>query len=130
MRFPLFFDASFVSGGEKASTRVAHCTCGEKLGRIAKSPCTSFVKMLGVTLRLIQRTMATIRSSGFKLGTGIAIDALSGTQNIAQAPTLSTAPSRLLHLGTIDVRLRSLWTATTDFYVTATFNRMCSVDRR
>lgn len=110
---------------------MAHCTCGEKLGRIAKSPCASFVKMLGVTLRLIQRTVATIRSSGFKLGMGIAIDALAGTQNIAaRAPTLSAAPSRLLHLDTIDVRLRSLWTATTDFYVTATFNRMCSVDRR
>jgi CheY-like chemotaxis protein len=42
------------------------------------------------------------RSSGFKVGIGIVIAALTGIQNAAaQAPTLSVDPSRLPRLGTI-----------------------------
>ena len=48
------------------------------------------------------------RSSGFKVGIGIAIAALTGIQNAsAQAPTLSVDPSRLPRLGTIDARFQS-----------------------
>ncbi|MEH2495344.1 hypothetical protein V1294_001823 [Bradyrhizobium sp. AZCC 1678] len=48
------------------------------------------------------------RSSGFKVGIGIAITALVGIQKAAaQAPPLSLDPSRLLRLGTIDARFQS-----------------------
>ena len=48
------------------------------------------------------------RSSGFKVGMGIAIAALAGSQQAAaQAPTLSVDPSRLPRLGTIDARFQS-----------------------
>jgi hypothetical protein len=48
------------------------------------------------------------RSSGFKVGMGIAIAALAGIQQAgAQAPTLSVDPSRLPRLGTIDERFQS-----------------------
>ncbi|WP_249790999.1 hypothetical protein [Bradyrhizobium sp. SRL28] len=48
------------------------------------------------------------RSSGFKVGMGIAVAALAGSQDAAaQAPTLSVDPSRLPRLGTIDVRFQS-----------------------
>ena len=48
------------------------------------------------------------RSSGFKVGMGIAIAALTGIQQAAaQAPTLSVDPSRLPRLGTIDARFQS-----------------------
>jgi heparanase 1 len=48
------------------------------------------------------------RSSGFKVGMGIAIAALTGIQEAsAQAPTLSVDPSQLPHLGTIDARFQS-----------------------
>ena len=48
------------------------------------------------------------RSSGFKVGMGIAIAALAGSQqSAAQAPTLSVDPSRLPRLGTIDARFQS-----------------------
>jgi hypothetical protein len=48
------------------------------------------------------------RSSGFKVGMGIAIAALAGIQKAAaQAPTLSVDPSRLPRLGTIDARFQS-----------------------
>ena len=48
------------------------------------------------------------RSSGFKVGMGIAIAALAGIQQAAaQAPTLSVDPSRLPRLGTIDARFQS-----------------------
>jgi hypothetical protein len=48
------------------------------------------------------------RSSGFKVGMGIAIAALTGIQKAAaQAPTLSVDPSRLPRLGTIDARFQS-----------------------
>ena len=48
------------------------------------------------------------RSSGFKVGMGIAIAALAGSQKAAaQAPTLSVDPSRLPRLGTIDARFQS-----------------------
>src|ERR1700704_3682086 len=52
--------------------------------------------------------MAMTRSSGFKVGIGIAIAALMGSQNAsAQAPTLSVDPSRLPRLGTVDARFQS-----------------------
>jgi hypothetical protein len=48
------------------------------------------------------------RSSGFKVGMGIAIAALTGIQKAAaQAPTLSVDPSRLPRLGTVDARFQS-----------------------
>ena len=48
------------------------------------------------------------RSSGFKVGMGIAVAALAGIQQAAaQAPTLSVDPSRLPRLGTIDARFQS-----------------------
>jgi glycosyl hydrolase family 79 len=48
------------------------------------------------------------RSSGFKVGIGIAIAALTAIQQaVAQAPTLSIDPSRLPRLGTIDARFQS-----------------------
>ena len=48
------------------------------------------------------------RSSGFKVGMGIAIAALAGSQKAAaQAPTLSVDPSRLPRLGTVDARFQS-----------------------
>ena len=48
------------------------------------------------------------RSSGFKVGMGIAVAALAGSQQAAaQAPTLSVDPSRLPRLGTIDARFQS-----------------------
>ena len=48
------------------------------------------------------------RSSGFKVGMGIAVAALAGGQDAAaQAPTLSVDPSRLPRLGTIDARFQS-----------------------
>jgi hypothetical protein len=48
------------------------------------------------------------RSSGFKVGIGIAITALVGIQKAAaQAPPLSLDPSRLPRLGTIDARFQS-----------------------
>jgi hypothetical protein len=48
------------------------------------------------------------RSSGFKVGMGIAVAALAGNQKAAtQAPTLSVDPSRLPRLGTIDARFQS-----------------------
>ena len=48
------------------------------------------------------------RSSGFKVGMGIAIAALTSSPNAAaQAPTLSVDPSRLPRLGTIDARFQS-----------------------
>ncbi len=48
------------------------------------------------------------RSSGFKVGMGIVIAALAGSQKAAaQAPTLSVDPSRLPRLGTIDARFQS-----------------------
>jgi hypothetical protein len=48
------------------------------------------------------------RSSGFKVGMGIAIAALTGIQQAAaQAPTLSVDPSRLPRLGTVDARFQS-----------------------
>jgi hypothetical protein len=47
-------------------------------------------------------------SSGFTVGMGIAIAALTGIQKAAaQAPTLSVDPSRLPRLGTIDARFQS-----------------------
>ncbi|MEH2624515.1 hypothetical protein V1292_002570 [Bradyrhizobium sp. AZCC 1719] len=48
------------------------------------------------------------RSSGFKVGMGIAIAALTAIANAAaQAPTLSVDPSRLPRLGTVDARFQS-----------------------
>ena len=48
------------------------------------------------------------RSSGFKVGMGIAVAALAGNQQAtAQAPTLSVDPSRLPRLGTVDARFQS-----------------------
>jgi hypothetical protein len=48
------------------------------------------------------------RSSGFKVGFGIAVAALAGNQKAtAQAPALSVDPSRLPRLGTIDERFQS-----------------------
>ena len=48
------------------------------------------------------------RSSGFKVGMGIVIAALMGSQKAAaQAPTLSVDPSRLPRLGTVDARFQS-----------------------
>ena len=48
------------------------------------------------------------RSSGFRVGMGIAIAALAGIPGAAaQAPTLSVDPSRLPRLGTIDERFQS-----------------------
>jgi hypothetical protein len=48
------------------------------------------------------------RSSGFKVGMGIAVAALAEIQNAAaQAPTLSVDPSRLPRLATIDARFQS-----------------------
>ncbi|MEH2520208.1 hypothetical protein V1279_005781 [Bradyrhizobium sp. AZCC 1610] len=48
------------------------------------------------------------RSNGFKVGMGIAIAALTGSQKAtAQAPTLSVDPSRLPRLGTVDERFQS-----------------------
>ena len=48
------------------------------------------------------------RSSGFKVGIGIAIAALTAIQQaVAQAPTLSIDPPRLPRLGTIDARFQS-----------------------
>ena len=48
------------------------------------------------------------RSSGFKVGMGIAIAVLAGSQMAAaQAPTLSVDPSRLPHLSTVDARFQS-----------------------
>jgi len=57
--------------------------------------------------------------------------ALTGTRNVAaEAPTLFADPSRLPHLGTIDVGLRSWWTAIAGFQAAATSDRMRSADRR
>jgi hypothetical protein len=48
------------------------------------------------------------RSSGFKVGLGIAVAALTGIQQAtAQAPALSVDPSRLPRLGTVDARFQS-----------------------
>ena len=48
------------------------------------------------------------RSNGFKVGMGIAIAALAGSQQtLAQTPALSVDPSRLPRLGTIDARFQS-----------------------
>ncbi|WP_065750901.1 hypothetical protein [Bradyrhizobium paxllaeri] len=48
------------------------------------------------------------RSSGFKVGMGIAIAALAAIPKLAaQAPTLSVDPSRLPRLGTVDARFQS-----------------------
>jgi hypothetical protein len=48
------------------------------------------------------------RSSGFKVGMGIAIAALTGIQQaVGQAPALSVDPARLPRLGTIDARFQS-----------------------
>jgi hypothetical protein len=48
------------------------------------------------------------RSSGFKVGMGIVVAALAGSQKAAaQAPTLFVDPSRLPRLGTIDERFQS-----------------------
>ncbi|WP_245310613.1 hypothetical protein [Bradyrhizobium valentinum] len=48
------------------------------------------------------------RSSGFKVGMGIAIAALAGSQKAAaQTPMLSVDPSQLPRLGTIDERFQS-----------------------
>ncbi len=48
------------------------------------------------------------RSSGFKVGMGIAVAALAGSQQAAaQAPTLSVDPSRLPRVGTIGARFQS-----------------------
>ena len=48
------------------------------------------------------------RSSGFKIGMGIAVATLAGSQQAAaQAPTLSVDPSRLTRVGTIDARFQS-----------------------
>lgn len=48
------------------------------------------------------------RSSAFKVGMGIAVAALAGSeQALAQAPALSVDPSRLPRLGTIDARFQS-----------------------
>jgi hypothetical protein len=48
------------------------------------------------------------RSSGFKVGMGIVIAALAGSQQAAaQVTTLSVDPSRLPRLGTIDARFQS-----------------------
>jgi hypothetical protein len=48
------------------------------------------------------------RSNGFKVGMGIAIAALTGSQKAAaQAPTLSVDTSRLPRLGTVDERFQS-----------------------
>ena len=48
------------------------------------------------------------RSSGFKVGIGIVIAALTGIQQAsAQTPTLSVDPSRLPRLGSIDERFQS-----------------------
>jgi hypothetical protein len=52
--------------------------------------------------------MAMARFSGFKVGIGIAIAALVGSEKaVAQALTLSLDPSRLPRLGTIDERFQS-----------------------
>jgi hypothetical protein len=52
--------------------------------------------------------MAMTRSSGFKVGMGIAVAALAGSgKAAAQAPTLSVEPSSLPRLGTIDDRFQS-----------------------
>src|SRR5207249_10779456 len=52
--------------------------------------------------------MAMTRSSGFKVGMGIVIAALTGIQQAsAQTPTLSVDPSRLQRLGSIDERFQS-----------------------
>ena len=52
--------------------------------------------------------MAMTRFSGFKVGIGIAIVALVGSEKaVAQALTLSLDPSRLPRLGTIDERFQS-----------------------
>ena len=48
------------------------------------------------------------RSSGFKVGMGIVVAALAGSQQAAaQASTLSVDPSRLPRLGTVDARFQS-----------------------
>ena len=48
------------------------------------------------------------RSSGFKVGMGIVVVALAGSQKAAaQASTLFVDPSRLPRLGTIDERFQS-----------------------
>jgi Glycosyl hydrolase family 79, N-terminal domain len=47
------------------------------------------------------------RSSGFKVGMGIVIAALTGIEAAAQAPTLSLDLSRLPRLGTVDARFQS-----------------------
>src|SRR5213596_2081015 len=52
--------------------------------------------------------MAMTRSSGFKVGMGIVIAAVTGIQKAAaEVPTLSIDPSRLPRLGTIDARFQS-----------------------
>jgi hypothetical protein len=52
--------------------------------------------------------MVMTRSSGFKVGMGIVVAALAGSQKAAaQAPALSVDPSRLSRLGTIDARFQS-----------------------
>src|SRR5881275_2900488 len=51
---------------------------------------------------------AMTRSSGFKVGIGVAIAALTAIRPAgAQAPTLSLDPSRLPRLGTVDERFQS-----------------------
>jgi hypothetical protein len=62
---------------------------------------------MGLCPLWLPRTMAMTRSSGFKVGMGIAVAALAGSQVAAQAPTLSVDPSRLPRLGTIDARFQS-----------------------
>src|SRR4029453_3893864 len=52
--------------------------------------------------------MAMTRSSGFKVGMGIVIAALAGSQQAAaQVTTLSVDPARLPRLGTVDARFQS-----------------------
>src|SRR6185369_2166117 len=52
--------------------------------------------------------MAMTRSSGFKVGMGIAVAALAGSQQAAaQVTPLSVDPSRLPRLGTVDARFQS-----------------------
>jgi hypothetical protein len=52
--------------------------------------------------------MVMTRSSGFKVGMGIAIAVLAGSQQAAaQTPALAVDPSRLPRLGTVDERFQS-----------------------
>src|SRR5439155_16559683 len=66
------------------------------------------INRVGLRPLWLPRTMAMTRSSGFKVGIGIVIAALTGIQEAsAQAPTLSVDPSRMPRLGTIDARFQS-----------------------